>query len=379
MKRNILFALCMLMSSICIAQSLPTLEKGSSFQFPLDKKGKKHLDFYLKDIQYSDSTERSCFALYTFRVTSIGIGTAMGDFQKMPKKTIVIKNPYVLKYTGISWEKPIEMLSQSNIIIPQDSSTLIQYKFELWGQKAEFYVNAQKVANINIKYDNTIALQKLAEKKRKLWTEEKFASISQNLSVNIAEQRSCGVDTLFLYSSKVTPFDTDISQYYIINSKKMMVVCSEEELHYIDTFYFDNMSEYLLEIYNIEAEKMQRLTKLRSKKVTEIDAREVFDYFPRRMDIVEFTKQMGNKQLAVTPCCYETTFYDKYEKKNVLFQFTFSDSGKLTSIKRESTNTMPTNDVWSAFMLQETVETFRDLGKALEILKKDKKNTSSKK
>lgn len=40
---------------------------------------------------------------------------------------------------------------------------------------------------------------------------------------------------------------------------------------------------------------------------------------------------------------------------------------------------MPTNDVWSAFMLQETVDTFRDLGKALEILKRDKKNTSTKK
>jgi hypothetical protein len=116
-----------------------------------------------------------------------------------------------------------------------------------------------------------------------------------------------------------------------------------------------------------------------NKKVSEIDAREVFDYFPRGIDIVEFTKQMGNKQLAVTPCCYETTFYDKFEKKDILFQFTFSDSGILTSIKRESTNTMPTNDVWSAFMLQETVDTFRDLGKALEILKRDKKNTSTKK
>lgn len=62
----------------------------------------------------------------------------------------------------------------------------------------------------------------------------------------------------------------------------------------------------------------------------------------------------------------------------MLFQFTFWD-GKLASIKRESTNTMPTNDVWSAFMLLEAVDTFRDLGKALEILKRDRQNTSTKK
>lgn len=378
MKRNILFVLCLLWSCINMAQALPILEKGSSFQFPLDKNGKKYLELYLQDIQYSDSTERSCIALYTFRVTSIGIGTAIGDFPKLPKKTVAIKSPYFLIYTGISWSRPIEMLSNNNIIIPQDSSTLIQYRLELFGQKAEFYVNAQKVACININYDNTIALQKLAEKKRKLWTEEKFASISQDFNVKIAEQRSCGVDTLFLYSSKMTPYDTDISRYYIINSEKMMVVCTEEQLHYIDTFYFDKMSEYLQEEYNREVEKTQWLAKLKSKNVSEVDAREVFDYF-KGTDIVEFTKRMGNKKLAVTPCCYETTFYDKYEKKDVLFQFTFSDSGKLSSIKRESTNTMPTNDVWTAFMLVETVETFRDLGKALEILKRDKKNTSTKK
>lgn len=156
-----------------------------------------------------------------------------------------------------------------------------------------------------------------------------------------------------------------------------MVVCTEEELHYIDTFYFDKMSEYLLEEYNKEVDEMQRLAKLKSKNVSEIDAREVFDYF-KGTDIVEFTKLMGNKKLAVTPCCYETTFYDKSEKRNVLFQFTFWD-GRLASIKRESTNTMPTNDVWSAFMLLEAVDTFRDLGKALDILKRDKQNTSTKK
>lgn len=378
MKRNILFVLCLLWSCISMAQTLPILEKNSSFQFPLDKNGKKYLEFYLQDIQYSDSTERSCIAIYTFRVTSIGIGTAIGDFPKLPKKTVAVKSPYFLIYSGISWSKPIERLSSDNLIIPQDSSTLIQYRLEYFGQKAEFYVNAQKVASVDINYDNTIALQKLAEKKRKLWTEEKFASISQDLNVRIAEQRSCGVDTLFLYSSKMTPYDTDISRYYIINSEKMMVVCTEEQLHYIDTFYFDKMSEYLLEEYNKEVEKIQWLAKLKSKNISEIDAREVFDYF-KGTDIVEFTKRMGNKKLAVTPCCYETTFYDKFEKKDVLFQFTFSDNGKLSSIKRESTNTMPTNDVWTAFMLVETVETFRDLGKALEILKRDKKNTSTKK
>ena len=379
MKKILLVLCCSFLWINSIQAELPLLEKGESVQYPLDKNGKTYLNFHLQDIQYSDSTERSCIALYTFHVTSVGVGTAFGNVSKLPKKTVAIKSPYFQKYTGISWVGPIEMLGRKDLLIPKDSSALIQFRIEYIGEKAEFYVNAQKVAYISYKYDNSIALRKQAEKKRKLWAEEKYALISQDLNINIAEQGNCGTDTLFLYSSKMTPFDTDINRYYIINSERMMVTCTEEKLQYRDTFYFDKMPQFLLEDYQKEIAQAQKFVKLRSKDVSEIDAREVFDYFPRGTDIVEFTKQMGKKNLAVTPCCYETTFYDKLEKKDVLFQFTFSDSGKLSSIKRESTNTMPTNDVWSAFMLLKTVDTFRDLGKSLEILRRDKQNTSTKK
>ena len=379
MKKLSLLFLCGLMISIGYAQSsLPQLEQGKSFLYPLDKHGKKYLEFYLQDIQYSDSTERSCMALYTFRVTSIGFGVAFGELPKLPKKTIAVRSPYFMKYSGVAWSKPIEMLSSSPIVILQDSSKLIQYKMEYIGQQVSFYVNAERVAYMNIKYDNTLILKKQAEQKRKMWTEEQYMSIKSESDVDISVQGNCGVDTLFLYSSKVSPYDTYVRRYYIINSQKMMATCVDEKLHYQDTFYFDKMPHFLLEDYNKEVAKAQKLMNLRNKDISEIDAREVFDYFPRGTDMVDFTRKMGSKELAVTPCCYETTFYDKYEKKNVLFQFTFWD-GRLASIKRESTNTMPTNDVWTAFMLLETVDTFRDLGKALEILKRDKRNTSTKK
>lgn len=378
MKKLFLLLWCLLLVISLTYAELPLLEKGKFLQYPLDKNGKTYLDICLQDVLYSDSTERSCIAWYTFRVTSVGVGTAFGNISKLPKKTVAVKSPYFMKYTGASWVGPIEMFGTKDLLIPKDSSALIQYRIEYIGKMAEFYVNAQKVASVSYNYDNSIALRKLAEKKRKLWKEEKFASISQGLDINIAEQGNCGTDTLFLYSSKMTPFDTDINRYYIIYSNKMMVTCTEEKLQYRDTFYFDKMPEFLLEDYQKEVAHAQRFSKLRSKNVSEIDAREVFDYFPRGTDIVEFTKLMGKKNLAVTPCCYETTFYDKLEKKDILFQFTFSESGKLSSVKRESTNTMPSNDVWSAFMILETVESFRDLSKALEILRKDKKNTSTK-
>lgn len=378
MKRIFLLLLCSLMISMGYAQStLSQLEQGKSFQYPLDKHGKKYLEFYLQDIQYSDSTERSCIALYTFRVTSIGSGVAFGYLPKLPKKTIAIRSPYFMKYSGVAWSKPIEMLSTNPVVIPQDSSKLIQYKLEYIGQQVSFYVNGERVAYMNIKYDNTLVLKKQAEQKRKIWKEEQYESIKSESDVDIRAQGDCGIDTLFLYSSRVSPYDKYIRRYYIINSQKMMATCVDENLHYQDTFYFDKMPHFLLEDYHKEIAKAQKQTKLLNKDISEIDAREVFDYFPRGTDIVEFTKRMGNKELAITPCCYETTFYDKFEKKNVLFQFTFWD-GRLASIKRESTNTMPTNDVWTAFMLLETVDTFRDLGKALEILKKDKQNTSTK-
>ena len=392
MKRNILFALCMLMSSICIAQLLPTLEKGSSFQFPLNKNGKKYLDFYLENVQYLDSTVESCQAIYTFKVTSYGTATIFGNTSSFSNKTATIISPYFKVSNGMYLGEPLQISSLNSNMIHRDSSINIQFKLECISQRGGyFFVNSNKVAYVKLFYDARIIKNQMANKKREIWAQNLYDSLAQELTLDIENLDSYGQERMFIYSEFPEPGNNWQGEgYYLINGKTIEVHFHNDRNKYDTTFFFNKISPFLMEQYEEESSELRqeriqqeqankRLAELRNKKVSEIDAREVFDYFPRGIDIVEFTKQMGNKQLAVTPCCYETTFYDKFEKKDILFQFTFSDSGKLTSIKRESTNTMPTNDVWSAFMLQETVETFRDLGKALEILKKDKKNTSTKK
>ena len=145
MKRNILFALCMLMSSICIAQLLPTLEKGSSFQFPLNKNGKKYLDFYLENVQYLDSTVESCQAIYTFKVTSYGTATIFGNTSSFSNKTATIISPYFKVSNGMYLGEPLQISSLNSNMIPRDSSINIQFKLECISQRGGyFFVNSNK-------------------------------------------------------------------------------------------------------------------------------------------------------------------------------------------------------------------------------------------
>ena len=392
MKRNILFVLCLLWSCISMAQALPILEKGSSFQFPLNKNGKKYLEFYLENIQYSDSTIESCQALYTFKVTSFGIETILGNITSSSNKSVTIVSPYFKVSNGINWGQPIDIISMSSNVIPKDSSIHIQFRLECFSKReGDFYVNTHKVAYTNLCYDGRIVREMLANKKRNMWAQNLYDSLAREFTINIENLESCGQERMSIYSEYPEPGNNwQGESYYLIEGKSIEAHFRNDRHKYDTIFYFNKISPFLMGRYDEELSvclqeriklerEDKRLVELRNKKVTAIDAREVFDYFPKGIDIVEFTRRMENKELAVTPCCYETTFYDKFEKKDILFQFTFSDTGKLSSIKRESTNTMPTNDVWTAFMLVETIDTFRDLGKALEILRRDKKNTSTKK
>jgi hypothetical protein len=381
MKRIIFIVFCILISTISFAQSIPELEKGARFMFPLDKNGKKYLEFYLQDIQYSDSTIETCQALYTFRVVSSGIETVIGNTSEFSKKTTTIVSPYFKVLNGSTYNQPIGAVSISNNVIPKDSAVQIQFKLECFSKRyAEFFVNNHKTSYANLYYDGKIYREKLATEKRMLWAQQLYDSLLNTFTIDVNNLETCGEERFVIYREYPAPSNWQGESYYLIDGGNAIEVhMYNERLKYDTTFHFNKMSPFLMEQYlevlsecteerNKQENEIKRLVELRNKKVTEIDAREVFDYF-KGTDIVEFTKLMGNKKLAVTPCCYETTFYDKSEKKDVLFQFTFWD-GKLASIKRESTNTMPTNDVWSAFMLLEAVDTYRNLEEVLKVLKK---------
>ena len=88
----------------------------------------------------------------------------------------------------------------------------------------------------------------------------------------------------------------------------------------------------------------------------------IFTYFTIGETIEEVTRRLGKKKVHVGNRGYEVLFYNKFSKRNELFEFRFVD-GKLSSISRPSTNTLPTNNVWMAFKLLEMKDVLESLKK----------------
>ena len=136
-----------------------------------------------------------------------------------------------------------------------------------------------------------------------------------------------------------------------------MVVYSTEEKQ--DTTFYDDLSKETEKAYIEEL----NLIKFRQLPISKVDADKVFYYFRIGEPIESVTKRLGNKKVHITPRGYEVPFYNSFRKKKELFEFTFMD-GKLSSMSRASTNTLPTNDVWLAF----NIMPFKNQMKNLELL-----------
>lgn len=157
---------------------------------------------------------------------------------------------------------------------------------------------------------------------------------------------------------------TDMNaKYYVIGGCHEMVVFQNREKS--DTIFYDKLSPFTKEAYYKEL----KLIKLRQKPISKVDADEVFEYFPIRDSIVNVTKRLGSKRIHVTPRGYEVAFYNKWSKKNEIFEFCFIE-GKLSSISRAATNTLPTNDVWTAFNLMPLKEEMQNLDLLIKKLRK---------
>lgn len=148
-----------------------------------------------------------------------------------------------------------------------------------------------------------------------------------------------------------------VTRYYVVGRTKEMVVYSTAEKQ--DTTFYDDLSKETEKAYIEEL----NLIKFRQLPISKVDADKVFSYFRIGEPIESVTKRLGNKKVHITPRGYEVPFYNSFRKKKELFEFTFMD-GKLSSMSRASTNTLPTNDVWLAF----NIMPFKDQMKNLELL-----------
>lgn len=148
-----------------------------------------------------------------------------------------------------------------------------------------------------------------------------------------------------------------VTRYYVVGRTKEMVVYSTAEKQ--DTTFYDDLSKETEKAYIEEL----NLIKFRQLPISKVDADKVFYYFRIGEPIESVTKRLGNKKVHITPRGYEVPFYNSFRKKKELFEFTFMD-GKLSSMSRASTNTLPTNDVWLAF----NIMPFKNQMKNLELL-----------
>ncbi|MEE0671143.1 hypothetical protein [Prevotella sp.] len=169
-------------------------------------------------------------------------------------------------------------------------------------------------------------------------------------------------DTLLVRTDKN---DLSVTRYYVVGRTKEMIVYSSAEKQ--DTTIYDDLCEETKEAYVKELNIM----KFRQLPISKIGADKVFSYFRIGESIESVTKRLGNKKVHITPRGYEVPFYNSFRKKNEIFEFTFID-GKLSSMGRASTNTLPTNDVWLAFNIMPLKEQMKDLELLLNKLRKMK-------
>lgn len=173
-------------------------------------------------------------------------------------------------------------------------------------------------------------------------------------------------DTLLISTDKGSIIT---SRYYALNGQKLMRISYNNEIEKSDTTVYDEMGEYYERYYKHEV----YLLKLRNKPIEQINDREAFDYFAIGDSIQDFTRRLGNKKVHVSYTGYQLTFPDEITKKPQVIEFVFWD-GVLTKIERiTKVNTLPTNDVWTAFQLMQIKESLNDLEQAVKLLRSKSK------
>ena len=188
------------------------------------------------------------------------------------------------------------------------------------------------------------------------------------ISISFYGQES--IPDTILVKTELGHMITDTTRYYVIHGSREMVIDISNEKK--DTVFFDDISEEIRDCYQRQLE----LLEIRALPIEKVYADMVFDYFTIGESIESVTKRLGKKKIHVSGNCYQIAFYDKFSKKNEVFDLIFSD-GKIWSIQRQSTNTLPTNDVWEAFELVQIEENLNNLENVCKALNK-KKNSKKK-
>lgn len=190
-----------------------------------------------------------------------------------------------------------------------------------------------------------------------------------SISVTLYAQEA--IPDTILVKTELGHMTTDTTRYYVIHGSREMVIDISSEKK--DTVFIDEISDDIRTYYQRELD----ILKIRALPIEKVYANMVFDYFTIGESIESVTKRLGKKKIQETYTGYQVSFYDKFSKKNEVFDFEFR-GGKLWTIQRQSTNTLPTNDVWEAFELVQIEENLNNLENACKALNKKTNSKKSK-
>ena len=160
-------------------------------------------------------------------------------------------------------------------------------------------------------------------------------------------------DTMLVWTTR-TPLSEE--KHYVIDGKREMRIYISDGKR--DTTIFADICDYTMEKYKTELSNRR----IRELPIEKIDADLVFTYFTIGESIEDVTRRLGKKKVHVSNRGYEVVFFNKFSKKDEVFELCFIN-GKLSSIGRPSTNTLPTNNVWMAFQLLELKDILDNLKK----------------
>ena len=197
-------------------------------------------------------------------------------------------------------------------------------------------------------------------------------SYSQRKSITKQQQPVVIPDTVLIRTDRGNIIT---SRFYVVNAKDLIRIDYKADTEKSDTTFFEGLNEDDLRLYNSAIYSI----KLRQKPIEQINDQEAFYYFEIGDSLEYFLSKLGSKKVYVSYTGYQLSFPEELTGKPQIIEYKFWDDGILHGIERiTKVNTLPTNDVWTAFQLIEIKESLNDLEQAVNLLRsKNRKHSNT--
>lgn len=330
---------------------------------PCNSKGDKYIEFKIKDIIYSDSTERDCNLKFNIIVKSIGQKAKIGLYENY-----FGSQDYFFGYV-VDGTKRFGRFC-SNAEVKKNDSIIVPCQLKLYhNDKSSIYYTNRKLFNIPV-YDGNVKAESLRIERARIEAEAKRRQDSIKVYYMPPATQLMSNYTLEVPKGYRLPDTLQISKdKYGLRGQKIMRIINFYGRR--DTIYQHGFTESEIRDY----ESAIRAAYLRSKPIEKINDREVFSYFAIGDTIQDFLKRTGNKKIhIVDDNCYQLTFPHELTKEPQIIEFNFYD-GKLSNIKRITPiNSLPTNNVRTAFQLLKFKDDLDKIEKAVNSQSKKRRN-----